>query len=252
MPSILANLLISMLLFLGGSAASADMSVELAGYQNILRQAGEDMLENLEVSYVYGGSKIGEGKTCDECNRCLEDQRPAPKERFKVCKVCTGCSLDCSHFVQLVFAKAGLGFPYITSTQMLDFDAQFLEKKYGLRPVSRTFDGLIAGDLLVYRGHVVIVEKVHDVDSADIIHATGGKDIRLPGQGIQRERFARVSSFRGELQRVLRHVKIDVLRRERQANPQSDRRDFRPGTSAATENRVGRFKLRPVEKRRVD
>jgi hypothetical protein len=252
MPIVLANLLISLFLLSGEKCQAGDFGVELAGYQNKLRQAGEDMLENLEVSYVYGGSKVGDGKTCDECNRCLEDRHPSPKERFKVCKICSGCSLDCSHFVQLVFAKAGLGFPYITSTQMLEFDSESLSKKFGLRPISRTIDGLIAGDLLVYRGHVVIVEKVHADDSVDIIHATGGKDIRLPGQGIQRERFVRVTAFRGELQRVLRHLSIDRLWREIQGQKPPEASSSRAVQSATSDSRQGRFKLRRVEKRRID
>ena len=261
MPKSFANMLI-ILALLVSSSGHADVASNLSRYQRSLRVAGEDMLENLEVSYVYGGNKVGDEKTCDQCNRCLELNRPSPKERFKICQICGGCSLDCSHFVQLVFSKAELGFPYITSTQMADLDESALVKKYHLRPVSRHSDGLLEGDLLVYHGHVVIVEKVHSMDAVDIIHATGGKDIRVPGQGIQRERFIRVTSFRGDLLRVLRHVRIDELWRKKGAVdmsasstasahatlPDGEQRGAISERSPAPR----RFKMRRVEKRQSD
>jgi hypothetical protein len=95
--------------------------------------------------------------------------------------------------------------------------------------------------MLVYRGHVVIVEAVHDRDSADIIHATGGKDIKEPGQGIQRERFVRMSSFRGELQKVIRHVRLDQLLAT----------EHKPTKGENSAVRAP-FKMRPVEKKRVE
>jgi hypothetical protein len=193
------------LAFLGSRSAHG---ATLPDLQARIRAVGNQMLEHLEVSYVYGGSKVGDVSQCEKCNSCLEVNQPAPKERFKVCGVCSQCSLDCSHFVQLVFSNAGLAFPYLTSQQMLDLDQDTLRRRFHLVPVPEHPGKLVAGDLLVYRGHVVIAEMIHGYDSVDVIHATGGRDIREPGQGIQRERFARASSFRGPLLRVLRHEKI--------------------------------------------
>jgi hypothetical protein len=96
---------------------------------------------------------------------------------------------------------------------------------------------VVAGDMLVYRGHVVVVETVHEPGVADIIHATGGKDIKLAGQGIQRERYARVSNFRGELLRVIRHKKLDGLINGRSGQT--------PPPLSQSQSR-----LRPVEKRK--
>jgi hypothetical protein len=65
--------------------------------------------------------------------------------------------------------------------------------------------------MLVYDGHVVILERIHpalkkgDGIRGDVIHATGGRDIKLPGQGIQRERFVEIAHLRGSLRRILRH-----------------------------------------------
>ncbi len=210
---------------------------QLDDYQRRIREAGDDMLENLSISYVYGGSKVGDAGTCDECNSCLEKKRPAPKQRFSECPTCQNCSLDCSHFVQLVFSRAGLGFPYLTSTQMLDLSAEALIKKYSLVPVPMDLEKILPGDMLVYRGHVVVVETVHEAGVADIIHATGGKDIKVPGQGIQRERYARLPNFRGELLRIIRHKTIRDLSLGR--SPQS--------TPALSQSHS---RLRPVEKRK--
>lgn len=229
----LTNTLILMS-FLWGSSSLAS---QLDEYQRRIREAGDDILENLSISYVYGGSKVGDADTCDQCNACLEKKRPAPKQRFSECPTCQNCSLDCSHFVQLVFSRAGLGFSYLTSTQMLDLSAEALAKKYSLVPVGMDLEKVVAGDMLVYRGHVVVVETVHEPGVADIIHATGGKDIKLAGQGIQRERYARVSNFRGELLRVIRHKKLDELINGRSGQT--------PPPLSQSQSR-----LRPVEKRK--
>lgn len=232
----MANLLCKALILLIIFGSARTIAGDLDALQAKVRSAGEDMLDNLEVSYVYGGSKVGDEKTCAQCNSCLEDKRPAPKLRLKLCPTCLHCSLDCSHFVQLVFSRAGLGFPYLTSSQMLRLSSPDLVKTYGLMPVALRVESIIAGDLLVYDGHVVIVEKIREAGVADIIHATGGKDIREPGQGIQRERFVRVAHFRGELLRVLRHVKVNSALSAK-------------GDEAPQRTTTRHSKLRPVEKR---
>lgn len=201
-------------LFLGLSSASAQMARQqnLSSLQRELRQAGDEMLETLDISYVYGGGKVGDLNTCNVCNTCLEQNQPAPKQRLKVCPTCSQCSLDCSHFTQMVYSRAGLAYPYLTTAQMLSLSAPELERKYGLIPVGYSSLEVIPGDMLVYNGHVIIVESLHPDRTADVIHATGGKDLKGPGQGIQRERFAKLDSFRGELLRVLRHKKVESLR----------------------------------------
>jgi NlpC/P60 family len=252
-----SNLLILLLCFPPMICAWPSYATSLANYQDKIKMAGDDMLENLEVSYVYGGANIGDGKSCEACNQCLEDRQPAPKLRFKECSVCSHCSIDCSHFTQLVFAKAGLAFPYITTAQMLELSIETLEKRFHLRSLGNSVGQIIPGDMLVYRGHVAIVESIHGPDSADIIHATGGKDIRVPGQGIQRERFVRMSSFRGDLLRVVRHARLDQLNggKEEGAINQFGYPSAGPTTGQSTGPTTGKarpFKLRRVEKRRTE
>ncbi len=90
--------------------------------------------------------------------------------------------------------------------------AASLAKRYKLVPMGNASADAISGDLLVYAGHVVILERITKVEGiivwGDVIHATGGKDLKGPGLGIQRERSARLDYFRGDLLRILRHVKM--------------------------------------------
>jgi len=208
-----------------------------------------EILNSVPISYVYGGSKLGSEAACEACNNCLAKFQPDAKERFSSCPVCLDCSLDCSHFTELVYRSAGLKYPYITTTQMLDLPTQKLLHQHNLRDVGLDPSRFLPGDLLVYRGHVVILEKLHGKDGrGDIIHATGGRDLKGPGAGIQRERFVPLMSFRGSLLRVLRHVNLSL------SNGGSDLK-----TPAGLEASPGFFgpldippsaRLRPVIKRR--
>src|SRR5690606_24414075 len=82
-------------------------------------KAAQELLESGEVSYVYGGSRIGEEGQCTACNTCLETKAPKPKRRLSECPECAACSLDCSHFTNLVYRHAGLNGPYLTTKAMI-------------------------------------------------------------------------------------------------------------------------------------
>ncbi len=168
--------------------------------------AARNILEEAQVSYVYGGYKLGDWTECQSCNSCLENKKPAPKQRLLSCPICRQCSIDCSHFTQLVLTRAGLRMPYLTTKTMLQLSAQKLRKLYQLVDLGRQIEVAAPGDLLVYKGHVVLLEKKTGQGRGDVIHATGGKDIKLPGQGVQRERMVPLNNFRGPLLRILRHV----------------------------------------------
>lgn len=166
------------------------------------------LLEEYQVSYAYGGDRVGTVQECKQCNSCLDSKQPIPSQRFKQCPECYHCSLDCSHFTQLVFKGAGLNTPYLTTQTMLDLTSLQLLKRYKLIDLGRMSERALPGDLLVYRGHVVLLTAQHGKGRGDIIHATGGKDIKEPGQGIQRERFIPLDQFRGPLLRILRHLAL--------------------------------------------
>jgi hypothetical protein len=170
-----------------------------------LLQVSDELLKNLEISYVYGGRQVGNEESCTKCNQCLSESKPKPSERLKLCPICHECSIDCSHFIQLVFDESGIKFPYLTTKTMLDSDRLSLSRKYQLIDIGQDASRSLPGDLLVYRGHVVLLLEKSSADRGRIIHATGGKDIRLPGQGIQTERNVLLAQYRGPLLRILRH-----------------------------------------------
>jgi cell wall-associated NlpC family hydrolase len=177
----------------------------LSPAQKRLVSAARQLLDEAEVSYVYGGKSIGTATDCLACNACLEKRQPAPSARVAQCPECARCSLDCSHFTQLVFRRAGIDHPYLTSKDMVSLTQLRLQKDFGFSALPPDAMQALPGDLLVYKGHVVMLERRHGQGKGDIIHATGGREIREPGQGIQRERWADLGRFRGPLLRILRH-----------------------------------------------
>lgn len=195
------------------SAAGAEtvrirVGQKLAGKQKDLVRSARKLLEEASVSYVYGGAQLGTATDCATCNQCLEAERPAADRRLRVCPECNRCSLDCSHFTQIVFERAGIAHPYLTSKDMASLSPDRLEKGFGFLTLGAEAKAAQPGDLLVYKGHVAMVERRRDEGKGDVIHATGGRDIKEPGQGIQRERWADLEHFRGPLLRILRHKSL--------------------------------------------
>lgn len=193
------------------SAIAVSTQLSANTQEKVLATAGQ-LLELAQISYVYGGSRLGDGEKCNTCNVCLETNNPDPKKRLVACPVCADCSLDCSHFIELVYRLAGAPYPYLDTKLMIALTGDRLRRNYNLEDLESRIDLAQPGDLFVYEGHVVILERLHGKSKGefrgDIVHATGGKDIRLPGQGIQRERFVELRYFRGSLRRILRHVKL--------------------------------------------
>lgn len=195
--------LVLMAFFAGGSASALDLPRQ----KQVLDRA-RDLLENWSISYVYGGNRLGEVEKCQACNQCLGKHNPSPKERLRLCPVCSHCSLDCSHYIYEVFKQAGLSAVYLTTATMNDLDGENLIKSYHLMDIGTRIERSIPGDLLVYNGHVVMLEKKYKDGRGDIIHVTSGRDLRGPGLGIQRERRAELQGFRGPLLRILRHLDL--------------------------------------------
>jgi hypothetical protein len=176
-----------------------------------LQKNAKEFLEKLDVSYAMGGNRVGNEAECENCNQCLMDKSPKPKERMAVCPSCQQCSLDCSHFTHLLMNTSGIKIPYLTTDTMNQSSKLDLLRKYGLIDVGTVVEETRPGDLLVYRGHVVMLLEKTSSSVGTVIHATGGKDIKLPGQGIQLERQAQLLSFRGPLLRILRAKSLTAL-----------------------------------------
>jgi hypothetical protein len=184
-------------------AKSTSMSNMTERQKKIVKSA-QEILENYEISYVMGGTKIGDKEDCDKCNACLGEKSPKPQERLKSCPMCLYCSLDCSHFLNHVFTKAGFSVPYLNTDTMLKETPERLKRLYRLQEVLVDVMYAEPGDLLVYFGHVVMLEKNDGNGRGDVIHATSGRELKGPGAGIQRDRKANLKYFRGPLQRILR------------------------------------------------
>lgn len=184
------------------------VGTKLVGKQRDLVRAARKLLEEASVSYVYGGAKLGTATDCTACNQCLETEKPGADRRLRICPECQRCSLDCSHFTQLVFERAGVAHPYLTSNDMVGLSPERLARNFGFLTLPAEVKSAQPADLLVYKGHVVMVERRHEDGRGDVIHATGGRDIKAPGQGVQRERWADLAHFRGPLLRILRHKSL--------------------------------------------
>lgn len=184
-------------------------AVRSVDHQRVLRVAAS-MLDKGNISYTYGGSKVGNSVDCDACMKCLARKIPKPRTRTQQCPVCVKCSLDCSHFISTVFELSGLPSRYLTTHMMLNLPVKTLKKSYHLAEISKSIHHLRPGDLLVYKGHAVLLEKIRHNGMADVIHATGGRDLKGPGLGIQRERMVDIGTFRGPLLRVLRHRSLQL------------------------------------------
>lgn len=210
-----------------------------------------DLLEQALVSYVYGGYQVGDSDDCRLCNECLAEKSPAPRQRLVACSVCARCSLDCSHFAARVFDQAGAHYPYLDTATMLSLPARELRRRYGMVDLGADPAATLPGDLLVYDGHVVILERRHEPVAdqpryrGDIVHATGGRAIRRPGEGVQRERFIDITTYHGPLRRVLRHGLLAGLKPSEMPPVAA----AKPAPVAAEKAPVSARKLRKIEKR---
>jgi hypothetical protein len=171
------------------------------------------MLDQYQISYVYGGAGEPDEASCNSCFLCLKEKSPEKTAIVKTCPDCNRCGLDCSHFVHLVFRMSGIEYPYLPTATMLDLDPKYLQKQYNFIDLGRNLERASPGDLLVYHGHVVFLEKIEkdrDQFRGDVIHVTSGKEVKGPGMALQRSRFADLANFKGALERILRHKDLST------------------------------------------
>ena len=174
------------------------------------------MMRNYAITYVYGGKQVKSAAACSACVRCLaaasvqqgERQTQAGTAPIKSCAACAQCSLDCSNFIHQVFTQVGLAMPYLTTKQMLQLSPHSLQKTWHLVTMPRQLRLIRPLDLLVYKGHVVMVEAVSSKGRGTIVHVTAGRELRGPGVALQRERQVQFAHFRGPLLRILRHRRL--------------------------------------------
>lgn len=171
-------------------------------YQRVVATVAQ-MMRTYAITYVYGGKQVHSATACTACVRCLAGDME--KSKIARCATCAECSLDCSHFIHQVFNHAGLTMPYLTTKQMLQLSPPSLQKTWHLVTMPQQERLIRPLDLLVYQGHVVMVEAVTSKGRGTVVHVTAGRELRGPGVALQRERQVEFAHFRGPLRRVLRH-----------------------------------------------
>lgn len=203
--------LVPRVLILLGLVVGLPFSQQILAKKSILQRkvlsTAEFVLQKLGVSYQYGGNSVRSMQDCYDCLECTNRQKKPLVSRE--CTTCKYCSLDCSHFVQFIYQKSGLNFPYITSKGMLETSSLKLQKNYHLIHMGRFISQAQEADLLVFSGHVVLLESLNSNGKATIIHATRGQDIKGAGLGIQRVRNIHLNRYFGKpVRRVLRHEQL--------------------------------------------
>lgn len=175
-------------------------------YQQRVAATVAQMMRSYDITYIYGGTQVYSATTCNACVRCLAGS--TDKAKIAQCAVCRGCSLDCSHFIHQVFNQVGLVMPYLTTRQMLQLSPPRLRKHWQLITMPHNLKQLRPLDLLVYKGHVVLLETHNGKGRGTIVHVTAGRELRGPGVALQRERQVEIARFRGPLLRILRHRQL--------------------------------------------
>lgn len=204
-------------------------------YRHRVAEIVAQMMRNYAITYVYGGKQVNSATDCTDCVRCLAElaskaavdnvrllarspqsdmrseanlasgKERVEKRKIEHCVACAKCSLDCSNFIHQVFNQAGLSMPYLTTKQMLQLSPQSLQKTSHLVTMPQQLRLIRPLDLLVYKGHVVMVEAVSSKGRGTVVHVTAGRELRGPGVALQRERQVEFAHFRGPLRRILRH-----------------------------------------------
>ena len=199
------------------STAEHSRTHSFTAYRQRVATVVAQMMHNYTITYVYGGKQVNSAAACTACVQCLageakleSDKELKSKERGEKrkvahCAACAKCSLDCSNFIHQVFNQAGLHMPYLTTKQMLQLSPQSLQKNWHLVTLPQQVRLIRPLDLLVYKGHVVMVETRSGKGRGTVVHVTAGRELRGPGVALQRERQVEFAHFRGPLRRILRH-----------------------------------------------
>lgn len=177
-----------------------------------LMEAAERLAGETAVPYVYGGSRIGKLKQCQACAECarknqlIADSSPA---RYNRCAACRSCGIDCSNFVNRLFAEAGLKYRFADTRTLNASGQEFLQEQYGFINMGR--DLLVArpGDLILERGHVMMVIAVDPtLGTIDYIHASRGSRGRKPIGGIELRRGKPLEKVQRDVVKILRHREL--------------------------------------------
>ena len=177
-----------------------------------LMAAAERMARQTSVPYVFGGTRIGTAKQCQECSDCARKNHLSANSssgRFNKCASCRRCGIDCSNFVNRLFSEAGLKYRFADTRTLTLTGEDFLQEQYGFINMGR--DLLVArpGDLILQKGHVMMVIDVDPtLGTIDYIHASRGSRTRKPIGGIELRRGKPLNQVQHEVVKILRHREL--------------------------------------------
>lgn len=181
------------------------------------------------VPYVWGGDEVGDANTCKACRACLATKRQGARAAKTVCAPCRACGVDCSHFVNRIFAEAGLPFPYLSTARLRSMRRGLL-KANNLLDVGRDLRAARPGDLLLHERHIMLLVSLKTPTIGDYLHVNRPvKDGHIGGIELVHDQDLRRLRG-GRLLRILRHVMLDELDRMQQVVPATPPRQERPTT----------------------
>lgn len=195
------------LLALNKFAFAQDPEIEIeTDLESQILQEADKILNFTPTPYAKGGKSLETGK-CEQCSQCLLEKKNT-NNKLSCKKVCKSCGVDCSNFTRIVYNRAGLDYPYLSSSDMIHTSKRKLYLKFGLVDLGKRLDLARPGDILVYKGHVALLERIFPNNKGDIIHASNTRTFKRTGNGIHRRENVNLAKLRGPLIKILRHYKL--------------------------------------------
>jgi cell wall-associated NlpC family hydrolase len=178
-----------------------------------LMAAAEKLATRTNVPYVFGGHQIGKAKSCQDCTECIRKNHLAANStmmRYNSCSACRSCGIDCSSFVNRLFAEAGMKYRFADTRTLNHMKDGFLQEQFGFINMGDDLSVARPGDLLLEKGHVVMVLDIDmTLGTIDYIHASRGSKRTRVG-GIELRRGASLARMQKDVVRILRHRELVV------------------------------------------
>jgi len=178
-----------------------------------LMAAAQKLATRTSVPYVFGGHQIGKAKYCQDCTECIrKNHLPANSTmmRFNTCPACRSCGIDCSSFVNRLFAEAGMRYRFADTRTLNHMKDGFLQEQYGFINMGDDLAVARPGDLILEKGHVVMVIDIDmTLGTIDYIHASRGSKRTIVG-GIELRRGVSLTRMQKDVVRILRHRELVV------------------------------------------
>jgi NlpC/P60 family len=178
-----------------------------------LMQSAKRLSTMTHVPYVFGGHEIGSHTTCQRCSECIKAnhlEANSTLERHDKCSACRSCGLDCSNFVNRVFTEAGMSYQFADTRTLNGVEDGYLQDQYGFMNVGVDVSEARSGDLVLQKGHVILVLEIDRVNGTlDYIHASRGSTVSPLG-GIEIVRGMKIEKVQKTAFRILRHRELLV------------------------------------------